>query len=84
MTHKVILLESVSMMLHILGILADHIATSQLDATKSQETSDYMISKNIKKNRDYVEIGSKCNTFCIPYTNSQYFSFLDNILKFRY
>ena len=75
MTHKVIHPESVSMMLHILGILADYIATSQLDTIKSQVTSDYMISKNIKKNKDYVEIGSKCATFYISYTHSQYFRF---------
>ena len=75
MTHKVIHPESVSMMLHILGILADHIATSQLDTIKSQVTGDYMISKNIKKNKDYVEIGSKFATFYISYTHSQYFRF---------
>ena len=75
MTHKVIHPESVSMMLHILGILADYIATSQLDTIKSQVTGDYMISKNIKKNKDYVEIGSKCATFYISYTHSQYFRF---------
>ena len=64
-THKVIHPKSVSMMLHILGILADHIATSQLDTIKSQVTGDYMILKNIKKNKDYVENGSKCATFYI-------------------
>ena len=63
------------MMLHILGILADHIATSQLDTIKSQVTGDYMISENVKKNKDYVEIGSKCATFYISYTHSQYFRF---------
>ena len=73
-THKVIHPELVSMMLHILCILADHIATSQLDNIKSQVTGDYMISKNIKKNKGYVEISSKCATFCI-YTHSQYFRF---------
>ena len=65
MTHKVIHPESVSVMLHILGIPADHIATSQLDTIKSQVTDDYMISNNIKKDKDYVEIGSKCATFYI-------------------
>ena len=75
MTHTVIHPESVFMMLHILGILADHIATSQLDAIKSQVTGDPMISKNIKKDKDYVEIGSKCATFYVSYTHSQYFRF---------
>ena len=75
MTHKVIHPESVSMTLHILGILADHIATTQLDTIKSQVTGDYMISKNIKKNKDYVEIASKCATFYISYTHNQYFRF---------
>ena len=64
-THKVIHPKSVSMMLCILGILADHIATSQLDTIKSQVTGNYMILKNIKKNKDYVENGSKCATFYI-------------------
>ena len=65
--------ESVSIKLHILGILTDHIATNQLVTTKKQVTGDYMISKNIKKGKDYVEIGSKCATFYISYTRSQYF-----------
>ena len=65
--------KSVFMMLHILGILADHITISQVHTRKSQVTSDYMISKNIKKNKDYVKIGSKCATFYISYTHSQYF-----------
>ena len=68
MTHKVTHSESVSMMLQILGILADHIATSQLDTIKSQVTGDYMTSKNIKKNKDYVVLGSKCAIFYISYT----------------
>ena len=55
---------SVSMMLHILDILADHIVTSQLDTIKSQVTGDCTILKNIKKNKDYVEIGSKCAMLC--------------------
>ena len=42
-THKVIHPELVSMTLHILGIFADHIVTSQLDTIKSQVTDDYMI-----------------------------------------
>ena len=41
--------ELVSMMLHILGILADHIANIQLDTIKSQVAGDYMISKNIEQ-----------------------------------
>ena len=75
MTHKVIHPESVSMMLHIFGILTDHIATSQLDTIKRQVTGDYIISKNIKKNKDFVEIGSKPATLYISYTHSQYFRF---------
>ena len=65
--------KSVFIMLHILGILADHIAIIQVHTTKSQVTGDYMVSKNIKKNKDYVKIGSKCATFYISYTRSQYF-----------
>ena len=38
-----------------------------------------MISKNIKKNKDYVVIGSKYAIFYISYTRRQYFQFLDNI-----
>ena len=49
-THKVIHPESISKLLHILGILTDHVATSQLDDTKSQVTGDYVILKNTKKN----------------------------------
>ena len=60
-------------MLHIVGILTDHIATSQLDTTKSQVPGDYLILKNTKKNKNYVEIGSKCATFYISCTRSQYF-----------
>ena len=62
-------------MLHILGILTDHIETSQLDTLKSQVTGDYMILKNTKKNKIYMEIGSKCATFYTSYTYSQYFWF---------
>ena len=62
--------ESISKMLHILGIVTDHMATSQLDTIKSQVTGDYMISKNTKKNKNYMEIGSKCATFYKSYTHS--------------
>ena len=74
-THKVIHPESISKMLHIVGILTDHIATSQLDTIKSQVPGDYLILKNTKKNMNYVEIGSKCATFYISCTRSQYFRF---------
>ena len=62
-------------MLHIVGVLTDHITTSQLDTTKSQVTGHYKILKNTRKNKNYVEIGSKCATFYISYTRSQYFQF---------
>ena len=62
-------------MLHILGIFTDHIAASQFDTIKSQVTGDYMILKNTKENKNYVEIGSKCGTFYVSYTHSQYFQF---------
>ena len=62
-------------MLHILDILTDHVETSQLDPIKSQVTGDYMILKNTKKNKNYVEISSKCPTFYISYTHSQHFQF---------
>ena len=62
-------------MLQIFGILTDYIATSQLHIIKSQVTGDYMILKNTKKNKNYVEIDSKCATFYISYTHSQYFQF---------
>ena len=71
-------------MLHSVGNLSNHIATSQLDTTKSQVAGDYLILKNTKKNKNYVEIGSECATFYISCTRSQYFWFFDNILKFRY
>ena len=74
-THKVIHPESISSMLHIVGILTDHIAASQLDAIKSQVLGDYPILKNTKNNKNYVEIGSKCATFYISCTRSQYFQF---------
>ena len=61
-------------MLHILSILTDHIKTSQLDTIKSQVTGDYMIQKNTKKNKNYIEIGSKFATLYI-YTHSHYFQF---------
>ena len=58
MTHKVIHPGSISKMLHIIGILTDHIATSQLDTIKSQVPGDYLILKTTKKNKNYMEIGS--------------------------
>ena len=73
MTHKVIQAESKSKMLHIVVVLTDHIATSHLDTIKSQVPGDYLILKNTKKNKNYVEIGSKCATFYISCTRSQYF-----------
>ena len=76
--------ESISKMLHIVGNLTDHIATSQLDTIKSQVPGDYLILKNIKKNKDYVEIGSKCATFYISCTAVNISDFFDSILKFRY
>ena len=63
MTQKVTHPVSISKMLHILGILTDHIATFHLVTIKSQVTGDYMILKNTKNNKTYVEIGSKCATF---------------------
>ena len=75
MTHKVIHPESISKMLHIVGILTDHIATSQLDTIKSQVLGDYLTPRNTKKDKNYVKIGSKCATFYISYTRSQYFQF---------
>ena len=60
MTHKVIQAESKSKMLHIVVVLTDHIATSHLDTIKSQVPGDYLILKNTKKNKNYVEIGSNC------------------------
>ena len=74
-THKVIHRESISKMLHIVGSLTGHIATSHLDTIKSQVPGDYLILKNTKKNKNYVEIGSKCAHFYISYTRSQYFQF---------
>ena len=46
MTHS----ESISKVLHILGILTDHIATSQFATIKSQVTGVSIIQKNTKKN----------------------------------
>ena len=71
MTHP----EAISKMLYILGILPDHMATSQLAAIKSQVTGVYIIQKNTKKDGNYMEIGSKCGIFYISYTHSQYFRF---------
>ena len=65
--------ESIYQMLQVLGILTDHIATSQLDTIKSQVTGDYFILKNTKKSKNYVEIGSKYATYYISYIHSQYF-----------
>ena len=55
-THRVIRPESISNMLQILGMLTNHVATSQLDTINSQVTGDYMVLKNTK-NKNYVEIG---------------------------
>ena len=74
-THKVIHRESISKMFHIVGILTDHISTRQLDTIKSQVPGDYLILKNTKKNKNYIEIGSKCATFYISCTRSQYLRF---------
>ena len=74
-THKVIHCESISKMLHIVGSLTGHIATSHLDTIKSQVPGDYLILKNTKENKNYVGIGSKCAPFSISYTHSQYFQF---------
>ena len=83
MTHKVIHPGSISKMHHILCILTDHIATSQLDTIKSTVTGDYMIQKNTKKNEAYVKIDSNGATFY--HTSTVKISdFLDNILKFKY
>ena len=79
--HKVIHPESIPKMLHIFGILTDHIATSQLNTINSQVTGDYMILMNAKKNDNDVKIGSNCATYHTPTVNIS--NFLDNILKFR-
>ena len=63
MTDKVIHPESISKRLHIVGIFTDHIATSQLDTIKSEVPGDGVILKNTKKNKNFVEISSKCITF---------------------
>ena len=63
MTDKVIHPESISKRLHIVGIFTDHIATSQLDTIKSEVPGDCVILKNTKKNKNFVEISSKCITF---------------------
>ena len=39
-------------MLHILAVLTDHIATSQLDTKKSQVTGDYIILKITKEGQE--------------------------------
>ena len=58
-------------MLHIFGVLADHVTTSQLGTRKNQATGDCMILKNTKKNKNFLEIASECATFYISYTHSQ-------------
>ena len=73
--HKVIHPESISNMPHIVGIPTDCVATSQLDTIKSQVLGDYLILKNTKNNKNYVDIDSKCATFYISCTRSQYFRF---------
>ena len=73
--HKVIRPESIPKMLHIVSILTDHIVTSQFDTIKSQVPGDYLIPKNTKKNKNYMEIDSKCATFYVSCTRSQYFRF---------
>ena len=59
MTHKLIYPEPISKMLLIFGILTDHIATSQIDWWLHGS------NKNTKKNKNYLEIGSKCATFYV-------------------
>ena len=57
---------------------------SQLDTIKSQVTGDYMILKNTKKNKNYMEIGSQSvlpSIYLTPTVNIS--EFLDRILKFR-
>ena len=61
MTHKLIYPEPISKMLLIFGILTDHIATSQIDWWLHDS------NKNTKKNKNYLEIGSKCATFYVSY-----------------
>ena len=61
--------------IQIFGVLTDHIATSKLDTRKNQATGDCMILNNTKKDKNFLEIGSKCATFYISYTHSQYFRF---------
>ena len=51
-TQKVTHPQSVSKMLNILCILADHIATSQFATIKSQAAGVYMIWKKHKEDRD--------------------------------
>ena len=60
--HKVTHPESISEMLHTLGILKDHISTSQLATIKSQVIGAYVNQKNTMKNETYVGIVSKCTT----------------------
>ena len=74
-TCKMIHPESISNVVHISSILTNHIATSQQDTIKSQVPGDQLIIKNTTKNKNYVEVGSKCATFYISCTRSQYFWF---------
>ena len=64
-TKKVTNPQSISKMLYILGIIADHIVISQMVTIKSQVNGFQMIRKNTKKNKNYVEIG-----FLIIFLNS--------------
>ena len=71
-------------MLHIVGILTDHIATSQLDTTKSQVPGDYLILKNTKKNKNYMELAQGVLPFTYHAPGVNISDFFDNIFKFRY
>ena len=57
--------ESISKMLHVLGIRKDHMTTSQWYTIKNQVTDGYMIVKNTKKSKNFMKIGSKYVTFYI-------------------
>ena len=75
-TQKVTHPESILKMLHILGILTDHIGTSQLATIKSHVIGVYMIWENTKNERLRWKLAHT------PTVNISHF--LDNILKFRY
>ena len=82
-THKVIHPESISKMLHIVGILTDHIATSQLDTIKSQVPGDYLILENTRTRITWKLAQNVLpSTYHAPAVNIS--DFFDNILKFRY